>query len=47
MELSFVRDTLSLSIKALNSDPLQLPAQLYGRLMPSVMEAKVKRYHMK
>ena len=42
-ELRLLRDALSLSIKALNADPSQLPAQLYGRLMPFIAEGDAQR----
>ncbi len=42
-ELRLLRDALSLSIKTLNADPSQLPSQLYGRLMPFIVEKGTKR----
>lgn len=42
-ELRLLRDALVLSIKALNVDVAQLPAQLYGRLMPFINHGNTKR----
>ena len=42
-ELRLLKDTLSLSIKTLNSDLSQLPSQLYGRLMPFIAEGGTKK----
>lgn len=43
-ELRLLRDALSLSIGALNVDPTQLPAQLYGRLLAVLVGSDTKRY---
>ena len=42
-ELRLLRDALSLSVKTLETDPAQLPSQLYGRLVPFLVDGETKK----